>query len=219
MYRPVVFAPPRHITPATTLCCAGLLALSVAAPSLGSDEIFDDRRLELEQVMSRGVDLRDHLVTATVGYGEAGCTRWTGNRWECGLKPWLWVGRYQGTATRDGRASSRPCIWAHAESDGGKAVPLKIRFEHLPLGNVVRGEVALLDTPRSGGPVEFSVSIDGQRGVRMRLTDDKNQRYWRDYRIDTRPLRGRRVPIEFQITAKNASWRQVCFTGFLEAAP
>lgn len=195
------------------LVVAGLLIASLAGPFVAR------RDSAAAQVASgRSSDgLLDILSQARVSYGEHQCSTWTGNRWDCGLRAWEWVGRYRGRLTHDGVAEWRPCIWAHPRTERGREEPLRIVFEDVPLGTALTGEAGLLDAPRTGGPAMVTVRVDGKQRARVRITDGDGRR-WHEWRA-TVPEGLERGDVAFEITAANADWRQVCFTAFVEGAP
>lgn len=161
------------------------------------------------------VDLRERLHTARVRLGDRDCSRWTGIRWLCGPSPWHFVGRYRGRATTDRGVQDRACIWAHPWTRGRGPVQLSIAFPDVPIGSQLRGEAAILDSPRTGDTVEVKVLVDGKQRGRFRATDDRGRR-WRPWRVDTKRDAGRRAVVELRVSARDASWRHLCFTGFAE---
>ncbi len=164
------------------------------------------------------LDLRTYLSTATVHQGARQCTAWTGNRWICGPKPWLWVGSYRGRVSAPQGPKWRSCIWAHPTAKSRKAVPLRITLPGVELQRELFGEVALLDVPRSGEPVDFEVAIDGKRVHRNTLRDDRGPRDWRQWTARTP---GGRHDVTFTVSTRKPDWRHVCFTALTgrEASP
>lgn len=157
--------------------------------------------------------LVDQLERATVSYGDHRCEQWTGNRWDCGLKAWLWVGRYPGQATTHKGPERRTCIYAHPKTENDKPVPLTVDFGDVAPGTAFFGEAALLDVPRTGGPASIKVMVDGRQRTVVRLTDEHGRK-WVPWRVET--ANAKPVRLAFEITARKADWRQVCFTAFIE---
>jgi hypothetical protein len=168
-----------------------------------------------------GWSFREHLQNAQVSYGEHRCTTWTGNRWDCGLEAWLWVGRFFGTLTHNGETSSRRCIWAHPRTHNGVAQPVEIRFPSVVLGNAIRGEVAILDVPHHGPPAELSIFIGPSLRRKVIARDRSSARGdgWKPWSFKTHREKGQVVNIRFEVGARNAAWRQVCFTAFVDGIP
>ncbi|HIA04548.1 MAG TPA: hypothetical protein EYN66_22070 [Myxococcales bacterium] len=165
----------------------------------------------------------DHVQDAQVSYGEHECTHWTGNRWDCQLQAWLWVGRYLGKVTQSNRGSFRRCIWAHPRTIDGKSQSVDIRFPEVVLGTSIRGEAAIMDVPHHGTPAHISVYVDDTLGQKIRLRDRSaaSGDGWKKWSFKTEKAEGERAEIRFEISARNAAWRQLCFTAFVErsAAP
>lgn len=177
---------------------------------------FDDSRLPTLDRTEPGVerDLRDDLSTATVAHGKHACDRWTGSRWACGLDPWLWVGRYIGRATTPKGPEWRRCIWAHPTTRDGKTSPLTISFPDVPLADELRGEAALLDVPRPGAPVEFSIKVAGRQRTQVRLVD-QDKRIWHPWSVRTAGMAGRSAEVLVEIKTADPNWRHVCFTALV----
>ena len=163
-----------------------------------------------------GESLREALSTAIVRHGERPCTQ-TGDRFVCGASPWLWVGRHVGRATSAEGPRWRPCIWAHPpDARNGRAVPVTITFPEVHLGAELHGEAAILDVPRSGEPVSFTVRVGARQRARLSLTDGRDgDRRWQTWTVPTGPDAGQRADVTFEISAPQPSWRQVCFTAFV----
>ena len=180
---------------------------------------LDDTVLPSVDYTDAGESLRDRLDTARVRYGRQTCETWTGNRWVCrGLAAWLWVGRHHGQATTDRGVERRACIWAHPNGKGKSSEPLSIVFPDVALGTDLHGEVALLDAARTGGPVDFSIRLGGKQRARVRVTDERGRR-WKRWTVPTDAEIAKTADVEFQVSANDPSWRQVCFTAFVGAAP
>ena len=174
----------------------------------------DDAAVAPERFASAELSLRDHLSEAKVTWGDDAGLGFTGQRWVSGLQPWLWVGPYRGLATTARGPEWRRCIWAHAAgpATGPKARPIRIRFDDLPPFTRVHGEAAILDVPREGGPLDFSVTVGTQRPVRRVLTDARGERQWTAWEAIN--VDGARS-VTFEIAAASPDWRQFCFTAHL----
>ncbi len=182
---------------------------------------LDDRLVAPARFVTDEVSLRDQLASARVTWGDDVGRGFTGQRWVSSKEPWLWVGPYRGLLTVGGRGaredgpSWRPCIWAHAAGPdtGPKARPLTIRFENLAPFGRLHGEVGLVDAGRDGGLVDFTVTVQGARPVRVPVSDTRGEKRWIAWEA---PTPGSSV--EFKITASSPDWRQLCFTAFAGAA-
>ncbi len=161
------------------------------------------------------LDFARLLSKAHVAHGVAKCEEWTGNRWTCGLEPWVWVGRYRGRVTTDDGPQWRSCIWAHPHTSDKRQSPLEITFEDVELTGDLFGEAALLDAPKSGAPVELDVFAADKRLRRLRLNDKRGRRRWYEWRAQPGKLQGTRQDIRFVISTRSDSWRHVCFTAFM----
>ncbi len=153
------------------------------------------------------------LPKARVAHGNRQCRDWTGTRWECGLAAWEWVGPYRGRATTDRGRQWRTCLWMHPRSSGGRGDPLTVTFDEIPLAEGLSGEAALLDTPKKGSGVDFTVRVDGKQRARIRLTDQRG-REWKEWTVvprDDDPATG---TVQLEIRASNPDWRHTCVTAF-----
>ena len=182
-----------------------------------SYELTDSDSLPVDLVL----DLRERLSEATVRYGDHECERWTGNRWDCDLEPWLWVGKHQGRVSTPTGPQWRPCIWAHAEARNGRALPLSITWNDVEWVGSLLGEVALLDTPVPGGPAQFRVLIDGKQRASVHVTNAANrrdhERRWKAWSVGDHSLRSTPHEVTIEITASDGSWRQLCFSARMDS--
>jgi hypothetical protein len=213
------FVVPSNVRMATgVILGVAFLVIAFVAPLLTEASTHSAKRTNAPDASASraGFDLREHLSEATVRYGEHECKRWTGNRWDCDLEPWLWVGKHQGRVSTPTGPEWRPCIWAHAEAHNGRAVPLSITWNDLQWVGSLTGEVAILDTPVPGGSAQFRVLIDGKQRTSVRVSNAANrrdhERRWKPWSVGEKSPGNSLHEVTIEITASDGSWRQVCFS-------
>jgi hypothetical protein len=181
--------------------------------------VTDNKKL-IDTTETGVTDLRDRLHEASVSYGNHTCKTWTGVRWWCGLRSWLWVGRYHGKLTGADGPTYRACIWAHPHADKkGKSLPVRIVWPSIEFGSAFHGEAGLLDTPVTGGPARMSVRINNERPIRVHIPSGSHhrphERKWNEWNLNTEHIKGKVGRLSFEITAPKHNWRHVCFTAFM----
>jgi len=216
-------AMPSNVRVATEVILGvAFLVVATVAPLLteASTDSIQQTNAPAVSTSEAGLDLREYLSEATVRYGDHECERWTGNRWDCDLEPWLWVGKHQGRVSTPTGPEWRPCIWAHAQARNGRAVLLTITWNDVQWVGSLTGEVAILDTPVPGGPAQFRVLVDGEQRASVRVSNAANrrdhERRWKPWSVGAKSFGGGQHEVTFEITASDGSWRQLCFSARME---
>lgn len=131
-------------------------------------------------------------------------------RFACPGAVWQFVGR---TVIEDERYRPRRCIWAHAPRRGGV---LSIRFEGVPMGQVIRGHGGLpyfLEREKRGAAVELDVLVDGESVGVLRHADGEG---WKPFEMSTRRHAGAKGTVEFLVRSRRSRQRQFCFEAVVQ---
>lgn len=107
----------------------------------------------------------------------------------------------------------RRCIWSHPVVD----VPMRTVFQNVPIGDAIYGYHGIAYQAERGGdrgevgcPVTLTVRVGGQEIGRDVHHDGEG---WKNFRFDTRALRGTTQEVVFEATMPSARAAHYCFTG------
>jgi hypothetical protein len=125
-------------------------------------------------------------------------------RFACGGQGAHFVGV---TVIDDQEYRPRRCIWAHPAQNG----PLRIRFQAVPLGDVVRGYAGLsyfLFRDGEGAPVSLTVNVAGASIGRYVHRDETG---WHPFEMRLGKNARSTADVEFVVESPAARDRQFCF--------
>ena len=102
----------------------------------------------------------------------------------------------------------RRAIWAHPVA-GRRLV---IEFDDVPMATALRGYTGLgYEAARLTGdfaPVRLDVFVDD---VRVQRAVHRQRDVWKEWKVDTRPMRGHRATVRFEVSARSVGMRHFFF--------
>jgi hypothetical protein len=129
-----------------------------------------------------------------------------GKRFECdGRAPHLFMAD---VVLEDLNNQPRHCIWQHPQGPD----PVQLTFRDVPLGAALVFYAGIYyehERMREGGPIEATISIDGQVQGRFQHVDGDG---FRSLRIDTRALGKASGNVSVAVTAADPRARSFCWT-------
>ncbi len=132
------------------------------------------------------------------------CDAWKKDRWQCPVADWVHVGSEILTVKDTGT----PCIWAHPFKERS----LVIEYDDVAIQDELSGFVALTDgairIKANGAPVTMVVKIGGKLVKKIK---HKNVKGIEPFRVDTKTLKGKKLPVTFEVYADDVDARHFCF--------
>jgi len=151
--------------------------------------------------------LPDRLEDASVTWGEARCVRAASGGFRCPGPGGPSVVRQ----VREVQGLPRTCLVI--EPSPGAAA-LRIAFDAVPLGRVLRGHTGIVGEAALRGeePVEVRVEVDGERV--LALEEPAAEPGWHRFELGTRPPAGGAARVTFTLSTRDPGPRPLCLDAY-----